>query len=104
MNETTKIEKLKEARELGLTLEGSSFSERGMINVNTEFHIQKTMNKKTWNGSMKCGERIGKENSIDYYDTLVNNATRSAGKLFIDGVNKVIKVIDLVCTDCLEKI
>ena len=104
MNETTKIEKLKEARELGLTLVGSAFAERGMIQLQTEFHIQKTMNTRTWIGSMKCGERIGKENSIDYYDTLVNNGTRSAGELSIDGVKTVVKVIDLVCTDCLEKI
>ena len=61
MNETTKIEKLKEARELGLTLVGSAFAERGMIQLQTEFHIQKTMNTRTWIGSMKCGERIGKD-------------------------------------------
>ena len=100
MNETNKLNKIKEARELGLTLIGHNLSEHGFVQINTDFHIQKTMNQKSWIGSMNCGARVGMTNSLDYYDIVINNASKSMGKL---GMVEV-KVLDLVCTDCLEKI
>ena len=100
MNETNKLNKVKEARELELTLLAHNVGQWNQVGINTEFHIQKTMNHKTWIGSMNCGARIGVQNSLDYYDIVINNATKSMGLL----AKEEVKVIDLVCTDCLEKI
>ena len=99
MNETNKLNKIKEARELGLRLL-PHYLGQGFINGVTEFHIQKTMNQSTWIGSMNCGKRIGLENSLDYYETILNNPYHSWG----DIGGEEVRVIDQVCTDCLEKI
>lgn len=100
MNETNKLNKVKEARELGLTLLPHGLGEHNVVNITTEFHIQKTMNQRTWIGSMNCGKRIGLENSLDYYDIVINNPLHSWGNINREEV----RVIDQVCTDCLEKI
>ena len=95
MNETNKLNKVKEARELGLNM--MTFNGRkGQITQVTEFHIQKTMNQSTWIGSMNCGKRVALENSIDWYDLVIEKAELE--------IAKEVKIIDLVCTDCLEKI
>ena len=54
MNETNKLNKIKEARELGLNLLTNN-GVKGVIGIATEFHIEKTMNLSTWIGSMNCG-------------------------------------------------
>ena len=95
MNETNKLNKIKEARELGLNLLTNN-GRKGQINEVTEFHIEKTMNQSTWIGSMNCGKRVGLENSIDWYDLVIQKAELE--------IAKEVKIIDLVCTDCLEKI
>ena len=95
MNETNKLNKIKEARELGLNLLTNG-GRKGVFDIATEFHIQKTMNQSTWIGSMNCGQRVAKESSIDWYDTVIEKADYEIGKN--------VKLIDLVCTDCLEKI
>ena len=95
MNETNKLNKIKEARELGLNLLTNN-GVKGVIGIATEFHIEKTMNISTWIGSMNCGQRIGKESSMDWYDTVIEKADYEIGKN--------VKLIDLVCTECLEKI
>ena len=100
MNETNKLNKIKEARELGLKLLPHYLGNNNTVMINTEFHIQKTMNQRTYIGSMNCGKRIGLENSLDYYDIVLNNSTFSWGKL----CGEEVRVIDQVCTDCLEKL
>ena len=100
MNETNKLNKIKEARELGLRLLPFMLGNDNTVNGVTEFHIMKTMNQSTWIGSMKCGKRVGLENSLDYYDMVINNSTYSWG----DIGGEEVRVIDQVCTDCLEKI
>ena len=99
MNETNKLNKVKEARELGLNLLTNN-GRKGQITQVTEFHIEKTMNQSTWIGSMNCGKRIGLENSLDYYDIVINNPLHSWGNINREEV----RIIDQVCTDCLEKI
>lgn len=100
MNETTKLEKVKEARQLGLKLLAHYLGQHNAVSIVTEFHIQKTMNQRTWVGSMNCGKRIALENTLDYYDIVINHSTHSWGRTN----QKEVRVIDQVCTDCLEKI
>lgn len=97
MNETIKIKKLEEAKAKGIDLI-TAHTRQGMLSTGlTEWHLRKTLNYKTQIGSMFCGDRLEDEvRGVNYYDTILNDPL----KTFSNGDS----LIDMVCTDCLEKI